>query len=212
MAKTVLLIRHGQTDWNASGRWQGHLPVGLNTVGSAQARALAEALADHTIDAVYSSDLLRAAQTAEAIARVQRMRVIHDPRWRELNVGVLQGLSEAEMIARYPQEFAALAADPMSYAVPSGELRLQLQARVHAAWADVVANPAASMAAIVSHGGSIRMLLLRLFPEQAEAITGNRVSNTSVTQLERNKDGWRIEYLFRVLATPERVPVDAQTF
>jgi len=89
---TLLLVRHGETDWNAERRWQGHADVPLNARGREQARVLAERLAtDGRVDAVYSSDLSRARDTAEIVARRFGITVVADPDLREIDVGSREG-------------------------------------------------------------------------------------------------------------------------
>src|SRR3954469_644487 len=95
--KRILLIRHGQTDWNVEGGWQAHLDEPLNATGIKQAQALAEYLRGRAISAIYSSDLLRARVTAEWIAQAIGLPVKEDQRWRELNLGVFQGLTTSEI-------------------------------------------------------------------------------------------------------------------
>lgn len=93
---TLLLVRHGETDWNAERRWQGHADVPLNERGREQARALAEELADTEIDAIYASDLSRARDTAEAVGTRLGIPVVTDPALREIDVGPIEGLTAEE--------------------------------------------------------------------------------------------------------------------
>ncbi|MCP5095378.1 MAG: histidine phosphatase family protein, partial [Chloroflexi bacterium] len=79
MTTTLLLIRHGQTDWNVAGRWQGHADIPLNEIGKAQANALAERLADWPIKAIYRSDLMRCVQTATAVSNTTGITPIYNP-------------------------------------------------------------------------------------------------------------------------------------
>lgn len=99
---TVLLARHGETDWNREHRWQGHADPPLNARGHAQAGALAKQLAPASPRAVYSSDLGRARATAEAVAERIGVTVSLDPRLREVDVGEWSGLTSTEVQARYP--------------------------------------------------------------------------------------------------------------
>ena len=93
----ILLARHGETDWNRERRWQGHAPTRLNESGRAQARALAERLAPEEIEAVYSSDLPRAFETAEIVAAARGLEPIPEPGLREIDVGSRQGHTAAEL-------------------------------------------------------------------------------------------------------------------
>jgi broad specificity phosphatase PhoE len=119
----VLLIRHGQTDWNTQHRWQGHAPTSLNAAGHAQARALGEYLRDQSIGGIWSSDLSRAMQTAQAVAAYQNLTPIPEARLRELDVGVFQALFPDELAELYPDELAAWRSADLDYAPPRGESR-----------------------------------------------------------------------------------------
>src|SRR5438093_966133 len=119
---TLLLARHGETDWNREGRWQGWADPPLNESGRAQARELAEQLRLTPFDAVYSSDLLRAHETAEIVAAPHAVPVVADPGLREIDVGSWSGLTRAELQERFPDGER-----------PDGETRGQHRARVHAA-------------------------------------------------------------------------------
>ncbi|MDX2160444.1 MAG: histidine phosphatase family protein [bacterium] len=184
----VLLIRHGQTAWNASGRWQGITQVPLNDVGIAQAQTLAEHLKDRRIRKVIASDLTRASHTAQFIAERHGLKVIEDARWRELNMGVFQGLTYPEILERYPAEAEVMKHDYMGFAAPGGEPRRDLQARAYSAFMDVIADQVEDAGegtpeiVIVSHGGTIRSLLLKLFDGDEAAHTP--LENSSVTIIE----------------------------
>src|SRR5262249_60844859 len=102
MTTTILLARHGETDWTREGRFQGHADPPLNEAGRAQAIELAERLASTPFDAVYSSDLARAHETAEILASSHGVPVVADPGLREIDVGSWSGLTRAEIEARFP--------------------------------------------------------------------------------------------------------------
>jgi broad specificity phosphatase PhoE len=179
--KRVLLIRHGQTDWNMQGKWQGMMDIPLNAAGIDQAHALAQRLQDQPIDAIYSSDLLRARVTAEIVADALHLPVYSDARLRELNLGVFQGMTHPEISAKFPKELEASRIDYMGFTYPQGESRMDMQNRAYAALMDILQGDKAQQIAIFSHGGTIRSLLLRLFPEQKELVSSTSLQNTSVT-------------------------------
>ncbi len=187
--KRILLIRHGQTDWNLAGRWQGHLDVALNETGLEQAHALADYLRGRPIRAVYSSDLMRAHATAAIIAEPLKLSVQDDPRWRELNLGVFQGLTTGEISAKYPDESRQFHENYLDYAVPTGETRRAMQARAYAAYREIIAREAGPEIAVVSHGGAIRVLLLKLF---GDAILHQSVHNTSISVIETDGETHRL--------------------
>src|SRR5581483_2208896 len=117
---TLLLSRHGETDWNREGRWQGWADPPLNEVGREQARALAETLRTTAFDAVYSSDLRRAHETARIVAAPHGVAVVTGPGLREIDVGSWSGLTRAEIEARFGPDAVR----------PDGETREQHAARV----------------------------------------------------------------------------------
>lgn len=198
MLKRVYLIRHGETDWNAQQRWQGMEPTPLNKAGYEQAQALADYLADRPIGSIYSSDLPRAIQTAAALGARLGVEAQVDERWREIDVGIFQGLSSAEVQQRYPAELAAWQENYYDYVIPQGESRRALQTRAYAAWQDMLGRQNGAEAVVVSHGGAIRMLLRRLFGDQHQGVEAH-IANTSITTLEPGDGGWR---LIAVAETP----------
>ncbi|MFN8378756.1 MAG: histidine phosphatase family protein [Anaerolineae bacterium] len=193
--KLVYLIRHGQTEWNAEGRWQGQLDVPLSSEGRSQARALAKHLAHSGIGAVYASDLMRAAETGRILAEAARAPLYLDNRLRELNLGVFQGLTHAEIRERYAEDEQQMQAAYMDHVVPRGESRRAMQRRMYDAWLEIVARMDTQPVAIVSHGGAIRILLLRLLDplDHAQVMT-LQISNTACTVLGVHPDG-RVELL-----------------
>ena len=102
---TLLLARHGESDWNRARRWQGHADRPLTDLGRRQARELAERLAGVELDAVFSSDLRRASETAEIVARSQGLDVTTMPELREVDVGSWSGLTRTEAEERFPEAY-----------------------------------------------------------------------------------------------------------
>jgi 2,3-bisphosphoglycerate-dependent phosphoglycerate mutase len=121
MSTQIVLIRHGETAWNAERRLQGHLDIALNAEGLRQAEALADALAGERFDLVVASDLQRARQTAEAVASRHGLAVQEDADLRERCYGVFEGLLYADIERRYPRQFAAWQARDIEAVMPDGE-------------------------------------------------------------------------------------------
>jgi broad specificity phosphatase PhoE len=144
---TILLARHGETDWNREGRWQGWADPPLNETGRTQARALARQLRDTPFDAVYASDLRRAHETAEIVAKPHGVPVVADPGLREIDVGSWSGLTRAELAARFPNGDR-----------PDGETREQHADRVLAAVARIAREHPGARILLVTHGGTMRAL------------------------------------------------------
>lgn len=150
-------VRHGQTDWNVEGRWQGHADVPLNQVGLAQAEQIARQLKDEGLQAIYTSDLTRARQTAEALGRATGLAVQVEPRLREIHQGEWQGLQVGEIEARYGDTFRRRRDDPYSAAPPGGETVEQVRRRVTAALLDIAVQHPQERVAIVSHGFALAL-------------------------------------------------------
>ncbi len=160
MTTTLLLIRHGVTDWNQARRWQGHADVPLNKVGHRQAAALAGRLATWPIDVVISSDLQRCAQTAVALAAPHNLHPVWDSLWRERDVGDFSGLTSEEARVRYPELWQGVPrglVDP-----PNGETFPALHRRALAAYEKVLAAYAGQTVAVVSHGGLLHTLIAHI--------------------------------------------------
>lgn len=158
----ILLIRHGETDWNTERRLQGHLDVALNAEGVRQAQALGQALRGEALDAIFASDLSRARQTAEAIAASQGMSVQIEPGLRERCYGAFEGLRHEEIRQRYPQAYAAWQARDLDARMPPGErpgetLR-EFSARAVGALIGLIVAHQPRRIAVVSHGGVLECI------------------------------------------------------
>lgn len=162
-----MLARHGETEWNRTGRWQGHADPPLNEAGRRQAAGLAERLADDGVAAIYSSDLRRASETARVVAERLRLEVVEDPTLREIDVGSWSGLTRAEVQERYPEGFARWLAGEIGH---DGETREQLTVRVVAAVARIGLTHAGGRVLVVTHGGTIRALRRHVTGDPGEAI------------------------------------------
>lgn len=153
----LILIRHGETAWNLERRLQGHTDIALNDEGLRQAGALGLALAGQQIDAVFASDLLRASQSAHAIASHHALKVVCDKTLRERCYGAFEGLLYSEIEQRYPREFAAWQARAIDACMPPGvraaETFRQFYARVLAALLRLAEHHPGHQIAVVAHGG-----------------------------------------------------------
>jgi probable phosphoglycerate mutase len=150
---TLLLIRHGETAWNAEHRIQGSLDIPLSATGIWQAGRLAERLAAERIDAIYASDLARAWLTAEPIAARLRLELRADIRLRERCFGVFEGHTLDEIAARWPADFAAWRERDPAWAMPEGESGAAFIERVTAALRDIAREWTGATVAVVAHGG-----------------------------------------------------------
>jgi probable phosphoglycerate mutase len=153
---TILLARHGESDWNRAKRWQGFADRPLTDLGRRQAEELADRLEGTELDAIYSSDLQRARETAEAVARRRELEVRTTPDLREVDVGSWAGLTRAEAEARYPQAYVRWLHGGEGW--EDGETYEQLQARVVRAMTLIAAAHDGGRVLVVAHGGTIRAI------------------------------------------------------
>ena len=154
----VLLARHGETDWNAERRFQGHADRPLNARGRAQAEALAERLASAPLAAVYASDLARARETAQIVARRHGLPVVTRPDLKEVDVGSWSGLTTDEARTRHPEAFSRWR-DEGQPGWADGETYEEMRARARRAVLEIGAEHAGETVIVVAHGGTIRALL-----------------------------------------------------
>lgn len=166
----LYLIRHGQTDWNIEGRWQGQADVPLNQHGREQAEKIARELAGEGIKAIYSSDLSRARQTAQAISTTTGLSIHFDPRLREIHQGDWQGMLVSEIQARYGEKFRQRKENPLAVAPPGGETVMQVQGRVVAAVEDIVHGHPVERVAVVSHGFALAVIQMHYLRRPIEDV------------------------------------------
>jgi len=158
----VYVARHGETDWNAEGRIQGQLDIELNEVGRDQARGLAESAKKRGVAAIGASDLLRARETAEIVARALELDVsLLDKGLRERSLGVFEGLTRVECEERFPGEWTAWRRDPEVTPVPDAEPFAAFRDRVVASITKAAKKlaRAGEPALVVTHGGCLKALI-----------------------------------------------------
>jgi broad specificity phosphatase PhoE len=156
--RRLWLVRHGATLWNSEQRFCGHSDVPLSFEGQAQARWLAHSLQAHHISTIYTSDLLRARQTAEMIA-VPSARIEASSAWREIAFGLWEGLTYEQITQRFPSNLDFFS-HPLSASPPDGETLQALMLRVQPAFLELARSPSEEGdIVLVSHGGPLRVLL-----------------------------------------------------
>ena len=156
----LYLIRHGQSAGNAEGRFGGHGPTPLSELGQQQAEKTAKMLAKEGISAIYSSDLHRAVQTAEPLAKLLNLPVNTSKAFRERHVGVLEGLTFDESKENYPKDYYALLNRDILHVITGGESYRQLLRRITAETRDIIRRHQGERIAIYSHTGAICYLTL----------------------------------------------------
>lgn len=189
----LLLIRHGETDYNRQYRFQGQIDVPLNQTGLAQARRLADRLAAEPLDAVVSSDLQRARATAEPLLQARGAQARLDPLWREQAFGVLEGLEVPSVRFSHPELWAAWSRHEADQAPPGGESNVRFHARVMQALRALAEARPGARVAVFTHGGVLDMVWREV---NARPLAGPReceIPNTGINRLRW--DGGRLEIL-----------------
>jgi probable phosphoglycerate mutase len=168
----ILLVRHGETDWNLDRRLQGHSDRSLNDTGREQSRALAEELRNEPLEAVYSSDLSRADETARIVAAAHGLEVTTLRDLRERHFGTWEGLSDAEIEERFPEQIA-------NGTLGDGETREEMDRRVLETLQQIALDHPGGTVLVVSHGGPLRSVVRHCEIDGVE-----RVGNCHVLRLE----------------------------
>ena len=163
------IVRHGETEWNAQGRIQGHTDISLSEKGIQQARLVAQRLAGVTLDVAYSSDLERSAQTARQILGERTIPLHTSPRLREYNKGVFEGLTPEETCQRYPELYEASQVNDLDFAPTGGESIRQTSVRMKAIMAELKTRHPDDNVLIVGHGGALRAAFVALMELPLEA-------------------------------------------
>jgi broad specificity phosphatase PhoE len=197
-ATRVILVRHGQSLGNAERRFGGHSATPLSERGRAQAEATARALSAEGVTAIYSSDLLRAVETAEPLARATGLEVSATSAFRERGVGLMEGLTFEEAAREYPEEYAALLRRDFEQVLLGGESYRQLLDRAAAELDRAIQLNRGGTVAVFSHTGTICILALHLMgaldaPELRPVWIAS--ANCGVTRFDLQHEG-----LVRVLA------------
>lgn len=180
---TLLLIRHGQTEWNRLRKWQGHADIPLNATGRQQAQALAQRLSTWHIDVMYASPLQRAHETAQIVAAPHQLTIHVDSVWQERDAGLFSGMTGEDIKRDYPEKYAEMQGGLMNPI--NGESNEALLQRIVPAYERVVAQHKGEVVAIVSHGGSLAALVTHVLG--LPIIAGRRFSlggNTGLSKIE----------------------------
>ena len=192
-AAQMVVVRHGETVWNAAGRQQGQLGGELSPMGVRQAEAIGEALAGQTFHALYTSDLGRAAQTAEIIGARLGLEPIPEPGLRERHLGILQGLTIAEFAQRLPTEHARLRSDDPDYAIPGGESVRERHERHVRCTETLAERHAGQRLLLVAHGGVLNSLFRHALGLPLASPRTFSLLNASLNRFSVSAGRWRLE-------------------
>ncbi|MES2093524.1 MAG: histidine phosphatase family protein [Actinomycetota bacterium] len=188
---TLFLVRHGETTWHAENRYAGSTDVALTALGTSQAEQLARWAEVQPIDAVYSSDLSRAVITATPSALALGLPVTIDPALREVDFGLGEGLTSAEMAAAFPDEAARFVARPATSPLPAGESGVDAAERAWGALERIVAQHPDGSVLVVMHSTLMRLILCRVLemPLDRYRAAFPSVINVGITTVSWTADG-----------------------
>jgi len=192
MTTRLCVVRHGETAWNAEHRVQGQLDVPLNAIGLAQAAAAAKVLSQEKFDAIYSSDLSRARQTAQATAALLSMEVAIDPALRERHYGIFERLTYAEVKTRYPEDYARFEAHDPEYAFRTGESLKDFSARSIAVISRIANEHGGKSVLVFTHGGVLDKLYRFVTGLPLTAHREFGIPNAGLNRIELTPTGWQI--------------------
>jgi broad specificity phosphatase PhoE len=189
----VLLIRHGQSEGNAEGRFGGHTATPLSKRGRKQAEATAKVLASESLTAIYSSDLPRAIETAEPLSRLTGLEIQSTEAFRERSVGVMEGLAFEDAAEQHPEQYAALLRRDFEHVLVGGESYRQLLDRAWGKLDEAIAENRNGKIAVFTHTGTICILTLHLMgaldaPDLKPVWIAS--SNCGITRFELRDDGF----------------------
>jgi probable phosphoglycerate mutase len=192
MTTRVIVVRHGQTEWNVQTRIQGQGDSTLTADGRAQARALSERLSGERFDALISSDLGRASATAQAIADRCGHPIILDARLRERHFGAGQGMTYEEVDRAYPGAFARIRNVDPDFVIPGGESRRQFHDRVVAAMDSLASRHDGQTIVVVTHGGVLATFFRHVHDIPLDVAHPIAITNASYNVLVHEASRWRI--------------------
>lgn len=181
---TIYLIRHGETVWNHSGKYQGVTDVPLSERGHRQAACLVDYFADIPLDAVYASDLQRARDTAEPLAASKDLPIRFRSELREIHFGQWEGLTYEEITARWPGSIEHMYSNVSTVRIEGGESFGDLQSRAEQVLAEIAEREEGKSVAVVCHGGTIRCIICSLLGLELDLAWNFRQANANVSCIE----------------------------
>jgi len=188
----LIIVRHGQTQWNLKLIRQGHLDSPLTERGVVQAKALAERLRRETFSALYSSDLGRALQTAQMIADATGHKIVTDPRLRERHLGIFQGLNGDELREKFPEEYRLHRTMGPSYVIPGGESMRQQVERNVAYFNEIAEKHFGETVVVVTHGGVLSGFFRHALAIPLEAPRRFEFMNASLNVFAYEHGNWML--------------------
>jgi len=192
-ATKVIFVRHGETEWNLQGRFQGQLDSPLTALGQAQAEAVALRLRQTHFDHLYSSDLGRTYETARSVAKLTNHMIMKDTRLREKRGGITQGMTSSEIRSQYPGLREKILKGGPDYAAPEAESLNQVIARGVEILDYYRQNYLGQTIVAITHGGFLSALIRHILCIPLENPRRFHIYNTSLNILSYRNDAWGVE-------------------
>lgn len=184
----LILVRHGQTDWNKEYRVQGQSNLPLNESGIAQAEAIAQALTNEKVEAIYSSPLSRAFETAEAVSKLHQVEITTLSELQEMDVGETDGLYYPDLKTKYPEFFRLWTADALQARFPGGETLPELQDRCWGAIMNIVATNHKETVVVTSHFFALLTIFCKILGLHLSNFRKLNLSVASISKVEFNSN------------------------
>ncbi|KIQ34152.1 phosphoglycerate mutase [Variovorax paradoxus] len=210
-ATRLIAVRHGETAWNVDTRIQGQIDIGLNATGLWQAQRAGQALADEDIGVIYASDLSRAWQTAEEIARPHGLAVQPEPRLRERAFGHLEGMSFAEIESTLPEDAKRWRERDPEFEPVGGESLLTFRDRVTRVAAELAARHPGQLVTLVAHGGVMDVLYRAATRQELQAPRTWQLGNAAINRMLWTPEGFSLVGWSDVAHLAADMPLDEAT-
>ena len=193
MTTRICFIRHGETDWNVDKRIQGQTDIPLNEAGRTQALVMAFSAAHHEFHAIYSSDLVRAHDTAKMLAERRGLAIEAMPKLRERHYGIFQCITAAEGLQRHPEAHAHYLARDLDYNFETGESMRSFAARIEAAVRDITRHHVNHTIAAVTHAGVLDILYRKATGRPLHTPRDFIIPNCALNWFRFDEHGWHLE-------------------
>ena len=191
----IILVRHGETDWNTVQVFRGRIDIPLNQVGLSQAEAVGLSLKDRTIDGLYSSPLKRAFETAKMLAKGRNLEIISEEGFIDINFGLWQGISHQSAKEDFKDLYARWISEPHKVAFPEGESLEEVEVRSQKALGTIVKNNPGRTVAIVSHRVVNKVLLCNVLGLNLSHFWNIRQDTCAVNRFEYNEGSYYLSLL-----------------
>jgi probable phosphoglycerate mutase len=210
-ATRLIAVRHGETAWNVDTRIQGQIDIGLNATGLWQAQRASQALADEGIGVIYASDLSRAWQTAEEIARPHGLAVQPEPRLRERAFGHLEGMSFAEIEATLPEDAKRWRERDPEFEPEGGESLLAFRDRITQVASELAARHPGELVTLVAHGGVMDVLYRAATRQELQAPRTWQLGNAAINRMLWTPEGFSLVGWSDIAHLAADTPLDEPT-